>query len=63
MYQFVSLDKIIAFFANYSIDITVFSSEWLSLIVILSNIFVVLFYFFMIYCLLKLIYKVISWWF
>lgn len=63
MFIFVSLEKIISFFMKYGIDITLFSSFEQSLLIVLCNILVLLFYFFMFYIVYRLIFKVLDWWF
>lgn len=63
MYSFVSLERIISFFLKFGIDITVFTQFELSILIILSNIFMVIFYLFLIYVTYKLILKVLDWWF
>ena len=44
MYIFVSLEKISYFLIRFGIDISLFSQFELSLVVLLSNIFMLLFY-------------------
>lgn len=63
MYIFVDLEKIISFFSKYNIDITLFSNFEQSLLIILSNILVLLFYGFLVYITLKIIPRILSWWF
>lgn len=63
MYSFVDLEKIISFFSKYNIDITLFSNFEQSLVIILSNILVLLFYGFLVYITLKIITRILSWWF
>ena len=63
MYSFVDLEKIISFFNKYNIDITLFSNFEQSLVIILSNILVLLFYGFLVYITLKIITRILSWWF
>lgn len=63
MYILVSLEKIIYFFNQYGIDITLFSNFEVSVLVILCNIFILLFYIFMFIVIWKLIFKIIGWWF
>lgn len=63
MYSFVDLEKIISFFNKYNIDITLFSNFEQSLVIILSNILVLLFYGFLVYITLKIIPRILSWWF
>lgn len=63
MYSFISIDKIIAFFTKYGIDITLFTNYELSILIILSNILVVISYIFIIYISYKIILKVLDWWF
>lgn len=63
MYIFVSLEKIISFFSKYNIDITLFSNFEQSLLIVLCNILVLLFYGFLVYLTLKIIPRILSWWF
>ena len=63
MYIFVSLEKIIAFFMKYGIDITVFSSFEQSLLIVLCNILMLLWLLFFFYVVYKLIFKILDWWF
>ena len=63
MYIFVTLEKIIYFFEKFSIDITVFSNFELSVIILLSNILVLLFYIFLFSVIWRLIFRLIEWWF
>lgn len=63
MYVFVDLEKIIYFFERFSIDITLFSNFELSIVILLSNILVLLFYIFMFNVIWKLIFRLLDWWF
>lgn len=63
MYTLVSLEKIISFFLKFGIDVSLFTDFQLSIVILLSNIFIVLFYMFSIYVLYKLVLKVLDWWF
>ena len=63
MYIFVTLENIIYFFEKFSIDITVFSNFELSVIILLSNILVLLFYIFLFSVIWRLIFRLIEWWF
>ena len=63
MYIFVNLEKIIYFFEKFSIDITLFTNFELSIIILLSNILVLLFYIFLFSVIWKLIFRIIDWWF
>ncbi len=63
MYVFVDLEKIIYFFEKFSIDITLFSNFELSIIILLSNILVLLFYIFMFNVIWKLTFRILDWWF
>jgi len=63
MYTFVDLEKIISFFSKYNIDINLFSDFEQSLLIVLSNILVLLFYGFIVYISLKIIPRIIDWWF
>ena len=63
MYVFVDLEKIIYFFEKFSIDITLFSNFELSIIILLSNILVLLFYIFMFNVIWKLTFRLLDWWF
>lgn len=63
MYTFVDLEKIISFFSKYNIDISLFSDFEQSLLIVLSNILVLLFYGFLVYITLKIIPRILSWWF
>ena len=63
MYVFVSLEKIIYFFNKFNIDITLFTSYEQSILIILSNIFVLLFYIFLFIVIWKLVFRIIDWWF
>lgn len=63
MFVFVTLEKIIYFFNNFGIDISVLTGYELSVIILLSNIFVLLFYLFLFYVIWKLIFRIIDWWF
>lgn len=63
MYTFVDLEKIVSFFYKYNIDITLFSDFEQSLLIVLSNILVLLFYGFLVYITLKIIPRILSWWF
>lgn len=63
MYILVSLEKIALFFSKYNIDISLLSGYELSVIVILCNIFVLLFYLFIFYVVWHLIFRIIDWWF
>lgn len=63
MYVFVDLEKIIYFFERFSIDISLFSNFELSIIILLSNILVLLFYIFMFNVIWKLTFRILDWWF
>lgn len=63
MYIFVNLDKIINFFMKYGIDITLFSNFEQSILIVLCNILILLFYGFLVYLVLKIIPRIIDWWF
>lgn len=63
MFVFVTLEKIIYFFNNFGIDISILTGYELSVIILLSNIFVLLFYLFLFYVIWKLIFRIIDWWF
>lgn len=63
MYIFVNLEKIISFFAKYNIDITLFTEFEKSLLIILANILILLFYGFIVYLVLKIIPRILDWWF
>jgi len=63
MYIFVDLEKVISFFSKYNIDITLFSNFEQSLLIILANILMLLFYGFLVYLVLKIIPRIIDWWF
>ena len=65
MYVFVTLEKVVAFFAKLGItlDISLLSTYELSIILLLSNILVLLFYIFFFYVLYKLIFRILDWWF
>lgn len=63
MYSFITLDKLIAFFIKYGIDITLFTNYELSILILLSNIFMVISYIFIFYITYKIILKVLDWWF
>lgn len=63
MYIFVNLEKVVSFFSNYGIDITLFSNFEQSLLIVLCNILVLLFYGFLVYITLKIIPRILSWWF
>ena len=63
MYMLVSLEKIALFFSKYNIDISSLSGYELSVIVILCNIFILLFYLFLFYVVWHLIFRIIDWWF
>lgn len=63
MYVFVDLEKIIYFFQRFSIDISLFSNFELSIIILLSNILVLLFYIFMFNVIWKLTFRILDWWF
>ena len=63
MYVFVDLEKIIYFFEKFSIDISLFSNFELSIIILLSNILVLLFYIFMFNVIWKLTFRILDWWF
>lgn len=63
MFVFVTLEKIIYFFNNFGIDISILTGYELSVIILLSNIFVLLFYIFLFYVIWKLIFRIIDWWF
>lgn len=63
MYVFASLEMIIAFFLKYNIDITILGSYEQAILIVLCNILVLLFYFFVFYVVYKIIFKIIDWWF
>lgn len=63
MYTLISLEKITSFFIKFGIDISLFTDFQLSILILLSNIFMVLFYMFSIFVIYKLVLKVIDWWF
>lgn len=63
MYVFVDLEKIIYFFERFSIDISLFSNFELSIVILLSNILVLLFYIFIFYVIWKLTFRILDWWF
>lgn len=63
MYVFVDLEKIIYFFEKFSIDISLFSNFELSIVILLSNILVLLFYIFMFNVIWKLAFRILDWWF
>ncbi len=63
MYSFVSIVKITAFFLKYGIDISLFTDFERSLLIILCNILVLLFYGFLVYLTLKIIPRILDWWF
>lgn len=63
MYVFVGLEKIIYFFEKFSIDITLFSNFELSIVILLSNILVLLFYIFIFIVIWKLAFRILDWWF
>lgn len=63
MYIFITLEKVISFFAKYGIDITLFNDYQLSIVLLLSNILVLLFYVFCFYIVYKLIFRILDWWF
>lgn len=63
MYIFVDLEKVINFFSKYNIDITLFSNFEQSILIVLCNILVLLFYGFLVYLVLKIIPRILSWWF
>lgn len=63
MYVFVDLEKIIYFFERFSIDISLFSNFELSIVILLSNILVLLFYIFMFNVIWKLTFRILDWWF
>lgn len=63
MYLFASLEMIIAFFLKYNIDITILGSYEQAILIVLCNILVLLFYFFVFYVVYKIIFKIIDWWF
>lgn len=63
MYIFVSLEKITSFFLKYGIDITLFSNFEQSILIVLCNILILLFYGFLVYLVLKIIPRILSWWF
>lgn len=61
MYILVSLEKITLFFLKYNIDITQFTSFEQAILIILCNIFMILFYWFMLYVIYKFIFKILDW--
>lgn len=63
MYVFVTVDKITQFFQHFNIDISLISNEYLSIVVVLCNILVLLFYFFVFFVLYKLVFLVKDSWF
>lgn len=63
MYVFVTVDKITQFFQHFNIDISLMSNEYLSIVVVLCNILVLLFYFFVFFVLYKLVFLVKDSWF
>ena len=63
MYVFVGLEKIIYFFEKFSIDISLFGNFELSIVILLSNILVLLFYIFLFIVIWKLVFRIIDWWF
>lgn len=60
MLTFISLDNLTIFFNSLNIDISILADFEVSVIYILSNIFVLLCLFFTIYLSLKIVYKLIS---
>lgn len=63
MYIFVELEKIIDFFSKYNIDISLFSDFEQSILIVLCNILILLFYGFLVYLVLKIVPRIIDWWF
>lgn len=63
MYVFVDLEKIIYFFEKFGIDISLFGNFELSIVILLSNILVLLFYIFMFNVIWKLVFRILDWWF
>lgn len=63
MYTLVSYEKIIAFFSKFGLDISLLTTYQTSVLILLSNIFMVIFYIFIFYVVYKLIHKILSWWF
>lgn len=63
MYSLVSLEKIISFFLKFGIDISLFTNFELSLLIILSNIFVAIFYILVFSLVYKIALKILNWWF
>lgn len=63
MYVFVTLEKIISFLNHFNIDITLLSPDTLSIVVLLSNILVLLFYIFLFIVLYKIVFLIKDAWF
>lgn len=63
MFIFVTLEKIILFFSRFGIDINLFSDFEISILILVSQIFVLLWYLFLFYICYKLIFKILDWWF
>ena len=63
MYVFVDLENIISFFEKFSIDISLFGNFELSIVILLSNVLVLLFYIFLFNVIWKLIFRLLDWWF